>query len=352
MALVTLPSPMYWPNICGVIGSPGLGTNSTLSSVGHYQAYIFAAREDMAISHVGFRAGTSAGSPTVEVRIETVDASGLPSGTLWATNTNGTTGTVSSNTDVLQALTATASITKGQIFCVKLALASGTSQIIQQNTNVLIPGPTVLPYQVINTGTPTKFAFNNLSTCLALGSSSTSFYYVPGCLPVNAYGTGTFNNTNSAKRGIRFVIPFNCRAIGIRNHTSTSNGDVNAILFSDAGSELSSSSTAYDGDQSGLTNQGPCSYYFDNAVSLTAGTAYRMVLEPSTTTNTNVVPITLPSSNYFGATPFGSAGVYTSFATSTWTDSTTQIALMDLIIDQVDNGSGGGGGGVIGVIGG
>jgi hypothetical protein len=69
--------------------------------------------------HVGFRAGTAAGSPTIEVRIETLDASGLPSGTLWATNTNGTTGTVSSNTYVLWALTASASIAKGQMFCVR-----------------------------------------------------------------------------------------------------------------------------------------------------------------------------------------------------------------------------------------
>jgi len=344
MTLVSLPSPIFYPGIIGALaGNPSISTLATVSSAGQYASYIFAAKESMTISHVGFRAGTATGSPTIEVRIETVDATGLPSGTLWATNTNGTTGTITSNSDVLQALTASASITKGQVFCVMIKWASGTSQVIQQLGSITSPSVNSLPYAVLNTGTPTKSSPTSMAL-IALGSSSTVFYQVPGTFPISAVAGGGFNNTNSAKRGLRFVPPMNCRAIGIRFWVSNTAGDYNAVLFDDAGNELSGSSTAYDGDQNSGSVAGMTNAYFDNAVTLTAGTAYRAAIEPTSATNTQMSLFTLPSSNYFTATPAGSNAVYASFATATWTDSTTQLPFLDVIIDQVDNGSGSGGG--------
>lgn len=339
---------MAFPNIAiSPYGTPAIGTALNISNVAHYGAYIFSAREDMTVSHVGFYPGTATGSPTIEVRIETVDTSGNPSGTLFGTNTNGTTGTVSSNTWTLQALTASASITKGQMFCVKLKLNSGTSLNLQHLTNVSIGGGLTAPYQVLNGGSPTKGALVTLP-CLAIGSSSTTFYNVTGIMPITAYTAGTFNNTSSAKRGLRFVPNFNCRAVGVRWFKSTNAGDFNIILMNDAGTELSSSSTAYDGDHAQNAASGLAHLCFDNAVTLTAGTAYRIVVEPSSATNANVSVITLPSSDYFSATPATAATTaqYTTFAGS-WTDSTTELPLMDVLIDQIDNGAGG----VSGVIG-
>lgn len=353
MTLVSLPSPIAWPGLIGLAtNQPAFGGVTTVSSAGHYHAYIFCAKEDMTISHVSFRAGTATGSPTIEVRIETVDASGLPSGTLWATDTNGTTGTISTNTNVLQALTASASITKGQLFCVMLKYASGTSQVISQLSTFMLPiGHGGLTYQVANTGSPTKSALTTSLACIGLGSSSTTFYQVPGAIPVSGVGGGTFNNTNSAKRGLRFTIPMNCRAIGMRWYNANASGNYNAVLFSDAGSELSSSSTAFDGDYNAASNNGPLTVYFDNTVTLTAGTTYRIAIEPSSATNVNVSTITLPSADYRGATPAGTTAHYTTFATATWTDTATdQVPMMDLLIDQIDDGAGTGG--VVGVIGG
>jgi hypothetical protein len=353
MTLVSLPSPIYWPGLCGLpTGSVAVGNASTLSSAGHYQSYIFCAKEDMTVSHVEFRAGTATGSPTIEVRIETVDATGLPSGTLWATNTNGTTGTITSNTNVLQALTASASITKGQIFCVMMKYASGTSQVIGAISSFTTPVQSSLPYIVTNTGTPTKSAITTgTSPNLALGSSSTTFYHLPGAFPLSSVTGGGFNNTNSAKKGLRFTPPMNCRAIGVRWYNQNAAGDYNAIIFNDAGTELSSSSTAFDGDHNAASGSACLSAYFDNTVTLTAGTTYRVAIEPSSATNASVYALVLPSANYRGATAAGTTAHYTTFATATWTDTATDtIPLMDIIIDQVDDGTGSGGGGVIGVI--
>lgn len=344
MALVSLPSPIYWPGITGSFSTNiSLFTTATLTSAGHYAAFIFAAREDMAITHIGCRIGTVAGSPTAEVRIETVDTSGLPSGTLWATNTNGTTGTITSDTNILQALTATANITKGQVFCVMVKYASGTS-IIVQHTSLENPSITNLPYRVVNTGTPTKAQLVASMPTIALGSSSTTFYQVPGTLPVASLTTNAFNNTNSAKRGLLFTPPMNCRAIGIKWHQNNNAGNFNAVLYDSGGTELSSSSTAYDGDHALSSTSGLSLVYFDNTVTLTAGTAYRIAIEPSSATNCNVSTIVLPSANYRGASPAGTTANYTTFATATWTDTATDtLPIMDVIIDQLDNGVGGGG---------
>lgn len=353
MTLTTLTNPIAWPGLCFMPGQPTLTTAATLDASGEYVSYVICAKENMTISHVGFRAGTATGSPTCEVRIETVDAAtGLPTGTLWATNTNGTTGTITSNSNVLQALTASASITKGQIFCVMVKYATGTSQVIQQTNNLGFV-PSSVPYQVFNTGTPTKGVISANIGTVALGSSSTTFYYVPGLFPVSSSTANTFNNTSSAKRGMRFTIPFNCRAVGLKNYQNTAVGDFNAILCTGdaSGTELSSSSTAFEGDQNLASNAGSAFYYFDNPVTLTAGTAYRIVIEPTSATNCNIWTVTPPSADYFTATPGGGAAAYTTYVASTWTDSTTQIPFMDLLIDQIDDGAGSGTG-VVGVIGG
>jgi hypothetical protein len=244
---------------------------------------------------------------------------------------------------VLTALGASATISKGQMFAVKIAYASGTSQVIQRLDGILPAAANVLPYSVVNTGTPTKGAAG-YTILLALGSNSTTFYQIPGAIAANSFTAGTFNNTNSAKRGLRFVPPMNCRAIGMRFYTGSTSGDYNISIMNDAGTELSSSSTAYDGDQT-ASGGSMTTAFFDNAVTLTAGTAYRIAIEPTSATNSGVTFYTLPSADYYTASPGGANATYATLASGTWTDSTTQVPIMDVLLDQIDDGTGSGSGG-------
>lgn len=353
MTLVSLPSPIAWPGLTGNgTGAPFLANSTTIDAAGEYVAYVAVAREDMVVSHVGFRSGTATGSPTVDVRIETVDATGLPSGTLFGTDTNLSDGVaITTNANVLKALTASASITKGQAFCVKIAYVAGTSLQIIYLSTTSSTSRSNLPYAVFNTGTPTKTVMQDNTPTISLGSSSTTFYRLPGFIPASAASASTFNNTSSARRGLRFTPPMNCRAIGLRWFNGASTGDYNAILFNDAGTELSSSSTAFDGDLTAANAGGNITVYFDNTVTLTAGTTYRIAIEPSSATNVTVATITLPSVDYRGASPAGTTAHYTTYVASSWTDTATdQIPLMDVLLDQIDDGAGTGG--VVGVIGG
>lgn len=348
--LVLLPSPIIWPGIVGPITTgSSIANGATLTSAGHYYAYVFVAREDMVISHIGVRYGTAVGSPTVTVGIEAIDTTGFPVGSAGFGSTNATTGTITSNTYVLTALGGSATIPKGTAFAVKMALASGTSQIISL-INAQNPAFTSnLPYIITNTGTPTRAIFGASAGLVALGSSSTTFYQVPGLIPATAVtAAGAFNNSVAgAKRGMLFTPPMDCRIVGMRWYGAGSTGDYTVAVFDNSGNELSSSATSFDGDLYSGSGASTMTVYFDNPVTLAAGTPYRVSVEPTTTTNVNVGTIQLPSVNYRSSSPAGTAAQYTTFTTAGgWVDSATDtIPMMDIIIDQVDDGAGTGGGG-------
>lgn len=349
MALQSCPR-IFWPepSYSQAVG----GNRDTLDAAGEYTAMAMVAPEAMTISHVGFLPGTVTGSGAADLRIETLDAStGLPSGTLWAANTNVTTGALTSNTWFLGALTASASISAGQVFCLKIGYNAGTS-FITRAIQAFEPNSS-LPYRISNTGTPTISAGTEYIIAV-LGSSSSTFYNMYGIIPWNGTSTNnTFNNTSSAKRGLRFQVPFKCRCVGIWAHGHTAIGDLNALIENDAGSEQSSSSTAFDGDLSAASGgSGIKTYYFDNPVTLSPATWYRAVLEPSSATNISIYTMTLPSSDYRSGTAWGSNAHYATYTSGGgWVDTATdQLPIMGIIIDQLsdDAGSGGTGGYVIG----
>ncbi len=350
MTLISFNTLMAWPGHCESMSvAPAVGSDQTLTTAGHYQAWVGAARESMTITHIGFRAGavTTSGVLTAEVRVETVDASGIPSGTLFnsgtTNNCNATTAAITSNTWVLTALTGSCTIAAGQMFAMLVKFVGSTSITLQRlsGPRQLIPN---LPYEVTTTsGSAVKTRLTGIKLIVA-GSSSTTFYSMLGSAAANSAAANAFNNTSSARRGLRFQVPFKCRCVGIRHYQGTAAGDYNARLDDDTGNELSTSSTAYDGDHSSANAGGVHYSLFDSPVTLSAATWYRAVLEPSSATNINMYTATLPSTDYKTGWQGGSNQHYTTFATSLPYDdtATTQIALMDILIDQVDDGTGSG----------
>ena len=346
MALQTIfPTP--YCGIARLMGSVNFTTGATtLDAAGEYYCFILQAKENMVISHVGFSLAAVAGSPTADVRIETVDTAGFPSGTLWATDTNIVSGTLTAAW-TLVALTASASISKGQMFAVKIAYASGTS--FQMRRSLHVVGGFGLPYYVVNTGTPTKVTTaggSSGSALLALGSSSTVFYKLafPN-LPISALTEGRFDNVSSGKNGLRFQLPVSARIFGLHHYGQGWNGDFNAMLLDDAGTEVGSSSTAFDGGQFFDLGVALNDLIFDTAVEIAANTWYRAVLEPTSLTDISVSYLTLPSADYRSAMPGGSFWHYTTFDGSSWDDTATdKVPYLDLLIDQIDDGAGGGGG--------
>ena len=338
MTLQQLNTNLRWPGYTPIqqgVASPAL--LRTLDAAGEYQAWVYCAREDMVVSHVYWRCNAATGSPTADTRIETVATDGTPSGTLWATDTNIVSGTLTVGS-ILNALTASATISRGQMFAVKVVYNSGTSFEVARAANWRSSLGAV-PYDVTNvTGSVVKSSFSHGAN-LALGSSATSFYPLEIAMPYTASGGGTFNNTNSAARAMRFQLPFPCRAVGSAVPSYSSAGDFSIVLYDDAGAELSSSSTAFDGDA--RVADSPMMLFFDSPVTLAKATWYRLAMVPASATNCDFRTFTLPSADYRSATFGGTNHHYATRASGTWTDTATnQVPLIDLLIDQLDDGSG------------
>jgi hypothetical protein len=352
MTLQTFPEQPFPGFTLGSTAAPSTGNLGTIAA-GQKVAIIRQAQEDMVITHVGFRAGTVSASGGCEIRIETVDNTGLYTGTLvdsaGANNAKVSTGALTSSTFALFALGSSATISRGQWYAVVFSHNTGTS--FQVSSGGTATGLSLIaPYYVLDQGTPTKTR-HLVPVHVVLGSSSTVFYRVTYCLPVGSSGSGSsaFNNTNSAAKGLRFQLPVKKRIVGLQwFNASATLGDYNIGILSDAGSEVSNSLTAVDGNMNTEGGNGLQCYWFDNPVTPAINTWYRAIIEPSSATNVTLYHYNLPSNSY----TFGFVGApnwqYCARASGTWTDTDTQIPLIDLIFDQSDDGVGGGSSGVIG----
>jgi hypothetical protein len=284
------------------------------------------------VTDVGFLIGSATGSPTADVRIETVDSSMNPSGTLFGTNTNAISATLTNGWNTVT-LTAAASIPRGSIFAVKIVYNSGTSFQTKRKTDGLRNG---LPFHVTNvTGSAVK---SSVCFLMALGSSPTDWYAIPGMAAEVTTQTITFNNSVAgAKRGLRFKVPVACRCAGFQIGQPIFSGDFNLRLEDDSGAELSGSSIAVDGS----VGWGAVGYYyfFDNPVDLDANTWYRVSIEPTTGTNVQFFVQNLPSADYRHTLGWdgGNCQYFTHTTAGGFDDSDTDtVPFCFLLLDQIE----------------
>lgn len=345
MTLITLPKPIIYPSDFIQTISAGSANGTTLDAAGEYVAHVYQATEAMTISHVGFRPNAVTGSPTADVRIETVGTDGLPSGTLFGTDTNIVTGTLTTAW-ALHALTASASITKGQFFAVKFAYNSGTSFNVSQFASAVTVARSGSFYSVVNTGAATKADFL-ANKHAVLGSSTTTFYAMPGMLPSSGNSENVDFNSGSAntRYGLRFKIPFKARFRGAR-FASTLQGDFDLLLHNDAGTLLGGISVDGDHYYDDSTDGGPGPIIIDDDVTLEKDTWYRCTVAATTVTDQEVQVIVMPSADYISGTPWGANAHLTTWNGSAWSDTATEkVPHMTIVLDQIDDGTGSGSGG-------
>ena len=336
MTMITLDRPLIYPGGFTATDILLFGNSGTLDAAGEYVANIYQATEAMTISHAGFRPGTIVGSGAADLRIETVGADGNPSGTLWAANTNIATGALTTDTWALFALTASATIAKGDFFAFVIQYNAGTSlQVGQLGTSSNTTQMSSAYYRVTNTGTPTKSVPNHFLNAV-LGSGATTFYNLPGMMPITAETDPDFNSGSATFRyGIRFKVPFKTRFRGVSFVAGNATGDFTVALYDDAGTLQGS--LAVDGD----TPRDGAPFLIDEDIELAKDTWYRATIEATSVTNVELQYITLPSADYISGTPWGANCHLTSWDGAAWDDTnTTFLPLMQIAIDQIDDGTG------------
>lgn len=324
-------------------------------------AWVGRAYQTDSIAKINFRCSAAATPFTVEVRIETV-SNGRPTGTLWAANTNGTVVTGVGWKTVT--LTAAASVTPGQEFAIVFvwsATSSPSSTFTIAGGNLLITSMSGhYPVGLQDTGGGTWGALStNGPYCWIVEMTTAGVVSFPGLVPVDTGVITAFNNgTNPNERAMKFISPMKCRAIGMRvaMFNIAAGADFTFSLWDStdnpgAAPTPLAQTASQDGDFALSTTQdGYVDLFFSAPYTLVAGTTYYLGVRPDTANSIGLGELTTATvTNAIRA--FG-IGVITAHLSTrqwvgtdpgAWTDTTTTLPLISLILDQLDDGTGGGG---------
>lgn len=328
-----------WPGVTRS-GLATTGGSTTLDAAGEYHAIAIYAHQDMAISHVFLKLNAVSGSPTADIRIETMDAStGLPSGTLWATNTNIVTGTLTT-TGAAHALTATANVSKGQWFVVKIAYNSGAS--LQLFSAVAMAIVQSVNYSIVNTGTPSRGVGTNVS--IGIGPSATQMYHIGGgTYPlISTSGVVNVNNTNGGRIGGRFELPFKAEIHGVRTALLANDADIS--IYEDGGGAVSGATGSFDASAAAPSSGLPFTdVIFATPFVPTINTRYRAAIVPTTGSNVGLRSWEVTAAGLLTGCPGEGLIHRTDYTTSGgWVETAAQLPNIDLIIKRLDDGVGGG----------
>jgi hypothetical protein len=314
----------------GTISSAALGPLSKI-------AFNFQPPKEGIINGINWQTGTVVGSPTIDIRLETV-GSGGPSGTLFGANTNVITGTLTSNTSVESTLTSGATVTPDNFLWLVWAHNSGTSVQIALASLV---SQMQVNYPLISTGGLYSRIAGRLPYAALRYSDGTYWPIAPGGV---AYGVGsTTIQYSTGEEGLRFRLLHTARIPGF---WSTHDPDVNITysLYADSTApngtpirRLTVSSNQFF-ERSAVVSQ----YNFSSPVVLEKDTWYRLVGAPSGPPGTRFNITTVPVAAY--ATAIATDHMLTRSSGTSWINTPTILPQIGVVIDGLDDGTGGAGG--------
>lgn len=224
MSLVTLRHPIIYPHMWHSHGAPTTGefnglAGFALSSGSQRHAWVVCAPKSGNITHVAFMLTTVTTDVSLDMRIETVGTDGNPTGTLWATNTKGTSPTTHSINIIYDvALTANATVNMGEYFAIVMQFtnsgdAGNVTVADGVSSNTYIGGR--IPYNVRHNGT--SYTKDDLYPFIRIKMSST-IVAIPGAFfsgQVTAQTETWDSGSNPDERGIRFQVPCKLQIGGI-----------------------------------------------------------------------------------------------------------------------------------------
>jgi hypothetical protein len=361
MALVNA-GPLFLPAL-QLPGGPlasGLAVGSVaFDSATDRVAWVGRAPVTDSLTTVYFRTVTVTTGCTLDVRIETV-TNGRPSGTLFGTNTNVSVVVDNADDNVWKTatLTAAASLSKGDEFAIVMVVSSGTP-----NMNFAAPPGNLTTYAILahypltlqDTGAGT-WATQGAGWEWIVDFSTAGVVPLVGLNPTSGAGTITAYNSGTSpdERALRFQAQFDCRVSGMRvaMFNIAAGGDFTYSLWDATGDAdvEALAQASIDGDFALATTQdGYVDLLFDVPVTLSAGSTYYAGVRADTANSISIAEfsnstVTDAMLGFFGvdASMYLSTRTWTAGAAGAWSDTTTTLPLIYLIIDQLDNGAGGG----------
>lgn len=320
------------------------GSSLVIDAASEKAAFVFQVPETAAYDRVWFYSGDVITGGTVDVRLETVDASGVPSGTLVGTNTNASV-TLATPTDDFVGkevtLTAAASLTRGQWVALVIAnpaVSNPNTSVIRMNgvESILSTGT---PYTALYTGSWSK---SQASPIMGLRADTGTWVRIRGAMAILTRSQVSYQTASSPDEyGNKIVIPFGCKVSGVwlNGINANFNGDFDVKLYDSTNTVLAAISL----DKDYSTEAFRFYAFDDDPPTLTAGATYRITLLPTTGSTVSLEYYNC-ATGLGGTMPGGGAVCLTTRTDAgSWTDTAASIAGMGLIISHLDDAAGGGG---------
>lgn len=350
MALQSI-GPTLWPWYTPATNfAPGA---LTIDAADEIAAGVFTVTKTGTVVRVHFSTGNVITGATVDVRLETVDASnGQPTGTLFGTDTNVSHVIADSNDTAwlrTSTLTGSASVTLGDRIAVVIKNPNTSFGNMQIRRAPSVPGPGGLPYAV------GPLASNKVDQApplvCALEYDDGSFSIPPFTLPVSSFNSTTLSTSSNPDEMATYFTPtVPMRVIGWWGLLSLASGANCRIQMYTSGNDTPIASDTIDADLTTSTGSRFYFSFFPATVTLSAGTAYRIAVLPTTTNNVTLQYFDVNSS-YLGlldCLPGGQAMHYSARNRSSttdpdaaaWSQTTNRRLGLGLIVDQFDDGAG------------
>ena len=323
--------PVHWGN--NIQGDWDLQV-TTIDASGEYAAWVVQANRACDVSTIYYKLATVTTGATMDVRIETVDTTtGLPSGTLLDTNTNGNDVVADTDDELITSATMTsnASVTQGQIFAVKVLFGTGA------NLQVDVGGAYIATFQsfpypvsfVGAVGTKHAIRHNNL----AIGCSDGTFLNLPNTYLMRSVNTLVVNSSDSPDEiGNVFTLPMSVTVCGAHVTLNNTNEVDSTITLYDSSDNVLASSTL-DGDVvAASTNMENHTLLFTSNVTISANSTYRITWTPETTTDSIFHEINYDVAAVKAAFPFGTWEKTERTNDGAWTDTDTRIGMIGLYV--------------------
>jgi hypothetical protein len=354
---------MYWPPL-QLPGGPlasGLAVGTvTFNSASARLVWVGRSTLTDALETIYLRTVTVTTGCTLDVRVETV-TNGRPSGTLWGTNTNASVVVDNADDNVWKtaALTAAASLNVGDEYAIVVVVASGTP-----NMQFAAPPGNLTTYASLahypmtlqDTGGGT-WASSGAGFEWVVEFATAGVQPLTGLNPTSGAGTITAYNsgTNPDERALRFQAPLQWQVAGLRvaMFNIAAGADFTYSIW-DASGDTDAEALAQasiDGDFALSTTQdGYVDLWFDAPVTLDQAAIYRAGVRADTANNiglaefsNSVVADALLAIPGVSAQMYLSTREWTAGTAGAWTDTTTTLPLIHLIIKRIEDGVGAGG---------
>lgn len=355
--MVAIPGGIFLPRFPMGGGGASQTTQTPIDADADGAGNVLIAPRTGDIQEFAFATATVTTGGDLDCRMETLDSGGLPSGTLFGTNTN-VTKTVDGADD-------NAWLTTGN-FTANAAVTAGVSKfalILQRPTSGAFSGNIktinanyaqyTFPYGVWKPAASWArgVGASNMQCLMAVKYSDGVWEPLFGTFPFQAQTTITLNTGASPDEvGCVFNLPFKYRAAGAWLWTDTEGANGYTISFYD-NADLSptynsaQAKVTEDSDEVSAPTSSYCrAYHFNNKVTVAKNTLMRLAVKADTATSMAVYRQDFFSTTYLALAEGGDDIYYTSRTDETgeFSDVTTQRLVMGLIIDQIDDGDGSG----------